>query len=250
MIEAQKIPWKRISIESVAIVGSILLAFSIDAWWDDTQRREDESIVLKALLDDLNEKKSVLARSRINVQARIDSATKLLRAANDDGKQIDDSAVDRLIGDLIWFSGVSDWQSAPMNSLLMGGDISIITNVALLEKFSALQVSLNRIVTYARGSESFHYNALMPFLSNHANLAQIGNTLKYAPGSQLPIGLLPEIEITSPSSHSELLAIKEFQGLLFRKIDLEIDFFRALEVRDIESQLDEIVALIGEEIED
>ena len=32
---AQTIQWKRLFVEAVAIVGSILLAFAIDAWWED-----------------------------------------------------------------------------------------------------------------------------------------------------------------------------------------------------------------------
>ncbi len=35
----QKIPWLRVSIEGVVIVGSILLAFGIDAWWGGRQQR-------------------------------------------------------------------------------------------------------------------------------------------------------------------------------------------------------------------
>ena len=40
MTDTQEVPWKRISIEAVAIVGSILLAFAIDAWWE-TRREVD-----------------------------------------------------------------------------------------------------------------------------------------------------------------------------------------------------------------
>ena len=32
---SQDIPWKRLSVEGVAIVASILLAFAIDAWWGE-----------------------------------------------------------------------------------------------------------------------------------------------------------------------------------------------------------------------
>ena len=35
MNNTQSIPWRRISVEALAIVVSILLAFSIDAWWQD-----------------------------------------------------------------------------------------------------------------------------------------------------------------------------------------------------------------------
>ncbi len=49
MAETQKIPWKRLSVEAAAIVVSILLAFAIDAWWDERQERAEEREVLESL---------------------------------------------------------------------------------------------------------------------------------------------------------------------------------------------------------
>jgi hypothetical protein len=46
MAESQIIPWKRLSVEAAAIVASILLAFAIDAWWDDYQQRKHLQTVL------------------------------------------------------------------------------------------------------------------------------------------------------------------------------------------------------------
>jgi len=43
------IPWLRICAESVAIVGSILLAFAIDAWWDERLERRLEAQQLERL---------------------------------------------------------------------------------------------------------------------------------------------------------------------------------------------------------
>ncbi len=43
MTANEKIPWKRLSVEAAAIVGSILLAFAIDAWWEDRTERNDET---------------------------------------------------------------------------------------------------------------------------------------------------------------------------------------------------------------
>ena len=58
------------------------------------------------------------------VQARIDSATKLLRAANDEDQEVGEDSIDRLIIDILWYSVESDWDSAPMNALMLGGNIS------------------------------------------------------------------------------------------------------------------------------
>jgi hypothetical protein len=40
---SQDIPWKRMSVEAAAIVVSILLAFAIDAWWEERLERKDEA---------------------------------------------------------------------------------------------------------------------------------------------------------------------------------------------------------------
>lgn len=49
MSESQVIPWKRIAVEATAIVASILLAFTIDAWWDDRKERVEEREILESL---------------------------------------------------------------------------------------------------------------------------------------------------------------------------------------------------------
>ena len=49
MTDTSAIPWKRLSVEATAIVASILLAFTIDAWWDGVQYRERVLILLTEL---------------------------------------------------------------------------------------------------------------------------------------------------------------------------------------------------------
>lgn len=50
MTSKQSIPWARISVEAVAIIVSILLAFAIDAWWDERRERIEERKILQSLL--------------------------------------------------------------------------------------------------------------------------------------------------------------------------------------------------------
>ncbi len=53
MTESRTIAWKQISIEAVAIILSILLAFAIDAWWTDLERSTDESESIELIQRDL-----------------------------------------------------------------------------------------------------------------------------------------------------------------------------------------------------
>ena len=52
MTKDDRIPWKRISVEAVAIVGSILLAFAIDAGWDDRQAHAKRQELIQGLTSD------------------------------------------------------------------------------------------------------------------------------------------------------------------------------------------------------
>jgi len=50
MPNARDIPWPRLIAESSAIVISILLAFSIDAWWTERQETVREERQIQALI--------------------------------------------------------------------------------------------------------------------------------------------------------------------------------------------------------
>ena len=60
----RQIPWPRILVEGVVIVGSILLAFGIEAWWDGRQERSSERDYLGRILTDLTEtRENIVSRS-------------------------------------------------------------------------------------------------------------------------------------------------------------------------------------------
>ncbi len=48
-----QIPWLRVFVEGVVIVGSILLALGLDAWWDGVQERQREQAGLREILQNL-----------------------------------------------------------------------------------------------------------------------------------------------------------------------------------------------------
>lgn len=64
------IGWRRVSVESAAIVASILLAFGIDAWWDDHKDSQREVILLQGLVADFQS-------SRAGLEERLALARKM-----------------------------------------------------------------------------------------------------------------------------------------------------------------------------
>jgi hypothetical protein len=120
---SRRIPWLRIVAESVAIVLSILLAFAIDAWWDERQEAEEEYEVLVGLEADFLDLRARLSRwegfnrtgVRLLDQFLSDSVASLDRAAAD-------SAFFYVL-----LVNVLD-QGGPLEALLASGRLELIRN--------------------------------------------------------------------------------------------------------------------------
>ena len=52
-MKPRQIPWLRVFVEGVVIVGSILLAFGIQAWWDERQEQIEERGIIERLISDV-----------------------------------------------------------------------------------------------------------------------------------------------------------------------------------------------------
>jgi len=69
---SRRIPWRRIVVESGAVVLSILLAFAIDAMWDRHEERIQERVLLQGILADYR-------ASRANLEERVELARRMAR---------------------------------------------------------------------------------------------------------------------------------------------------------------------------
>ena len=70
--------WSLLS-EGLVVVASILVAFSIDAWWENRQEREREAEALEVLVRDLESAEAQLADFQLFAQDKIDAAFEALR---------------------------------------------------------------------------------------------------------------------------------------------------------------------------
>ena len=91
MTEIHSIPWKRLSAEVVAIVGSILLAFAIDAWWQDVQDARRQERLVAALLLDFETTKSRLESNIEYADALLDRTNNFFAAIGADEVVTNDS---------------------------------------------------------------------------------------------------------------------------------------------------------------
>ena len=219
MINADKIPWKRLSVEAAAIVASILLAFAIDAWWGDRQRDEAERVVLQTLLEDLRVKKALLADMNRFSNAIVESAEKLLHVAAGTKQAPSEDAIDRMIGDTWWVNVDALWDSAPLNLLVAGSNLSLISNPELVQELAALQVAIGRVKLHYRNNVEFHNDVMTPYMITNANMAQITASMRHRPGETETTYNFSDLGLTNIRNHNELLSTIEFQNVLVAKIE-------------------------------
>ncbi len=75
---------KRLIVDVVAIVLSILLAFAIDAWWDERQERAEEREVLESLYVEFEANRDEAASVVAVHEAAVQSVATLMQMSQDD----------------------------------------------------------------------------------------------------------------------------------------------------------------------
>lgn len=144
MNDLQAINWKRIAVEAAAIVVSILLAFAIDAWWDNRQERIEEREVLLGLKSEFSRYRDDLAIS-IEYHANALLLTSELVVATRRGSW--ESEVDTINMALAHFSDPKshDFGGGVLDALIGSGRLEIISDNDLRIKLAIWSEVFNEI---------------------------------------------------------------------------------------------------------
>lgn len=143
MANIRKISWRRILVEGAVIMVSILLAFSIDAWWNNRieQQRERQQLIsmraeFQASLSGLDEVLSSVQGHAKNVESLI----ALLKAAGDEPVLIPGP----LLGSAITWR-TSDVSISTLDALMASGDLNLLHNVELRANLAGLPAYLQNV---------------------------------------------------------------------------------------------------------
>jgi hypothetical protein len=227
MAESKDIQWKRIAAEGVAIVASILLAFWIDAWWDDRQNRAEERELLVGL-----EAEFVDLRARLDRWGKFNRESMILteKFLSDSMTEMDVETVELLFS-YVWVANVLDVGGA-LDALLASGRLERISDREIRLRLAKWPDWLEDIHTNDLSIRRYAWSSVIPFLTDHG----------------IPRRVCPEWVMSCPepgplpADFIELAADPEFRAIL--TIRRTMMWFTATDYENAREEADAILTLI------
>ncbi len=172
MPNARDIPWPRLIAESSAIVISILLAFSIDAWWTERQETVREERQIQALIAEFEGNRSTLDydldRLR-EVTSNLDELTNNLSSVS----VCDDVTVfDRYFWS-VRQGGIVDPSTGTLDAMISSGDLGLLQNESLRSALSEWSAKLDEIQTDQQTLRNFTGSELIPYIGTLGDFSSL-----------------------------------------------------------------------------
>ena len=246
MANTNNIQWKRLSAEGAAIVISILLAFSIEAWWDNYQDRSEEQGILLGLKSEFEQNLAYIETEISYRNAVIESILKIFDASGSQ-TSIEPELLDELIGDVTWWKHI-EYSRGAIDGLLQSGGLSLIENEELQRLLASMPSRYDSTTRAEVNDRDTTVNVVIPYLNTHASLSQIANTMsKGRPGTGLA-ATPPVYPAGEPQDHTGLLGDPEFLGTLVQEHWNHLEARTAYEI--LKAALKNGVRLIDQELND
>jgi len=244
--QSSRIPFGRILIEGAAIVVSILLAFAIDAAWQESQERGEEHRLLVALLDEFEGNRSMLEDGRRHHSAVEQTEIELLELAAQPVPDITLDSLDILISEINWWWAPTKFSTGALNSVVLGGKLQLIKNEVLRRELAGWMGEIERVHFDERQDYVTFHEDFMPFLREHTYVPQLSSVTTHRPGSTDSIPNLAVPMADERVDHRGLLRNRDFQNLLVQRWWVQWDAFDAYTA--FEERLDVVVDLLKEEL--
>lgn len=213
------IPWLRLSIEAVAIVASILIAFAIDAWWQGRLEQEEARQILVSLKDEFEGHREVLVEKEAGWIRRGNSMERLLHVLQS-GETPPPAVMDTLLDDFS-YPGTWDPGSGARDALIASGRLELIDNLELRNRLSAWQSRVDEVRDNEQGARNMILSTINPFLAERIPMDRLLST---AVGSW-PVDLTSDSEAST--AYRALLADPEFRNYAsIRYTWLNLDEYR------------------------
>jgi hypothetical protein len=161
---------RRATLEMFVIVGSILLAFGLDAGWDAHQRQADAEDLLTDLLAEFEETATELERAVVRNQEVITAATEILAQLTrfPGNPEVAASTLAKLI-----LVPTTDPRRGNLDALVASGDFGLVSHRHLRGSLADWPAALRDLQEEELDARVFVQTTLIPFLANAVELQPI-----------------------------------------------------------------------------
>jgi hypothetical protein len=226
MTNTNNIQWKRIAAEGVAVVVSILLAFSIDTWWEDRQEARLEIVYLLELQEDFELNKSRLEDQAVELLEVARSMLVLQEQSVLESPSMSISELNENFSQIINMSSVFLVNRAYAN-MTGSGDLKIIRSRPLKNALANYYAAAQVIMLVQNTHEMELVQIYEPYIIENLDYAAVG--VVRVDDFPLP----PPIE---EASILKVLDTRKFRNILIQKsvitTDLINEFRKLLELTD------------------
>lgn len=181
MSDPSKIPWNRILVEGVAIIASILIAFAIDAWWEDRQETEAEIRNLTRVSAELVANSERIASKLQTLESSIQATSTFISWMGPEPADIDNETLIEQ-WDALYGIGFFSLHRSAASDYLARGRTDMVTNLEIRQAISewysagtALEEQYERLRA-AHANISVYLQDAIPFLHTiSANAVMAGH---------------------------------------------------------------------------
>ena len=173
MQDSQKIPWKRLAAESAAVVVSILIAFWIDAWWQERSERI-------ALIDYLvHFEREVIANDELidahlsEIAGDLVALHRVFLAISDPDQQALPESFKADLGNSLW-GRTSTVSMNAYDNLANSGNFRFVGNTQLKKLSSQYEKSADFLDTKYAFMTSLYLDHITPAISPYTALSSLG----------------------------------------------------------------------------
>lgn len=162
MAKSRTIPWVTITVEAVAIVLSILLAFAIDAWWAEKKEHDVEQVALLALHSDFIASREQLAGVLVSLESARTDFAHFQSVTTAELVEIDPDTIRKFLTALAK-NHTFDPVTATLDALVNDGRLGLISDTQLLTQLSNWRRSLDNIedISFELRAESIRVRRAM-----------------------------------------------------------------------------------------
>ena len=238
MSDVKNVQWRRLAAEIAAIVLSILLAFAIDAWWEDRGDQKSEQWLLQRLKADFTEIQ--VALQLIENEHKETSAACLTLLGFAVGEPLPNSPeVDRMVALVFLTSRTFNPGSGATAAFLNSEGAKLVENQPLAN----LLLAWPGVVEELQEEDAYLQNGIanrwIPFLKSRVNLgpylATYGEVMSGLPS-----------HVTNPSSRQTLIADQAFVNNVLDRYKSQQIALRDL--KPVLAAVERILVLLDKEI--